>query len=168
MGRYTELARRLRDNGPQQRGAPSSTTILSVNIDSIYSSRDSSIDKPTSERPKDTLQGPPPVDLSQSRASGYSTSAEAGEKSATNLRTTNLTNLGGSGESDTNLRTTNLTNLTNAERCIHERAPKKCAVCNGYARWLIAGGTARIEAARNRPEGTRRLYWRLIEGGKRS
>jgi hypothetical protein len=148
MGRYTELARRLRDDGPQQGGGSSSTTILNVNIDSIYSNRYSSIDKPTSERPEDTLEGSPPVDSSQNCASGYNTATEAGEKSATNLRTTNLTN------------------LTEGEWCIHELAPEKCAVCNGYARWLIAGGATRIEEARSSPEATRRLYWQLIDGGK--
>jgi len=145
MGKYTDLARVLGDT-PQREEAVDGNK--SVNINNIYSNRDNSIDKPTSERPKDTLQGPPPVDSSQSRAIGYNAPAVAGEKSATNLRTTNLTN------------------LTDAERCVHELAPKKCAVCNGYARWLIAGGAARIEEARSSPEGTRRLYWQLIEGGK--
>jgi hypothetical protein len=148
MGRYTELARRLRDDGPQDEGSTSTDTILNVNIDSIHSNRDSRIDKPTSGRPEDTLKGFAPVDSSQSCTS---VDKDAALKA---------------GEHDTNLRTTNLTNLTEPERCMHEMAPKKCAVCNGYARWLIAGGAARIAQARSSPEGTRRLYWQLIDGGK--
>jgi hypothetical protein len=148
MGRYTELARRLRDDGPQEEGASSTVNIHSVNIGSMYSNRDSSIDKPTSGAPKYTHQGFAPVDSSQSCASSIN-------GAATEAR-----------GHDTNLRTTNYTNLTDAECCIHELTPRKCAVCNGYARWLVAGGEARIEEARNRPEGMRRLYWQLIEGGK--
>ncbi len=147
MGRYTELARRLRDDGPQEETSTSTDTILNVNIDSIYSNRDSRTDKPTSARPEDTVKGSSPVDSSQTRTSGDKDAALKGR------------------EHDTNLRTTNLTNLTDAERCLHEMAPKKCAVCNGYARWLMAGGAARIKEARNSPEGSRRLYWQLIEGG---
>jgi hypothetical protein len=148
MGRYTELARRLRDDSPQKEGATSSTDILSVNIDGMYGNRDSSIDKPYSARPKDTLKGSAPVDLSQKCTSGDKRIALEARESATNLRTTNFTN------------------LIAADRCMHELAPARCAVCNGYARWLVAGGEARMEEARSRPEGTRRLYWRLIEGGK--
>ena len=50
--------------------------------------------------------------------------------------------------------------------CIHDLPPDRCAVCNGYARWLIAGGEERLTEARSSPESSRRLYWRLIEGGK--
>src|SRR5918998_4876546 len=114
MGRYTELARRLRDDGAQGGGAASTTTILNVNIDSIYSNGDSSIDKPASDGPKDTLQGFTPVDSSQSCANG-------GKSAAVEAR-----------EHATNLRSTNLTNLIADKQCIHELAPEKCAVCNGY------------------------------------
>jgi hypothetical protein len=47
--------------------------------------------------------------------------------------------------------------------CIHDLHPDRCAVCNGYARWLIAGGAERIQEAGRDPAAARRRYWRLIE-----
>jgi hypothetical protein len=165
MGRFTDLARRLREENPQVGDASLTSITNDVKINSIDSNRDRVIDKLTSEGPEDTVEGTSPVDSLQSGASGVEyVVAEASEED-TNVRITNLTNLSPGDAGDTNLRSTNLTNLTAPERCIHEMAPKKCAVCNGYVRWLIAGGAARIEEARNSPEASRRLYWRLIEGG---
>ncbi len=150
MGRYTELARRLREDVPQERGATSTDNILNVNIHSIYSNIDSSIDKPTSARPKDTLKGSSSVDSIQSRASGSKNVSAEVREHATNVRTTNLTNLMADG------------------RCVHELSPRRCAVCSGYVRWLIAGGDARLAEARGDPEGARRRFegWRVIDGGK--
>jgi hypothetical protein len=49
--------------------------------------------------------------------------------------------------------------------CIHALPPDGCAVCNGYVRWLIAGGDTRLAEARRNPEVARHRYWRLINGG---
>jgi hypothetical protein len=49
-------------------------------------------------------------------------------------------------------------------RCKHETEPEKCAVCSGYARWLIAGGDARLQKARHNTEAARRRYWREVRG----
>jgi hypothetical protein len=43
-------------------------------------------------------------------------------------------------------------------RCVHGATVAECAVCSGYARWLIASGDARIAEARRNPEASRRLF----------
>ena len=45
-------------------------------------------------------------------------------------------------------------------RCLHGATVAACALCSGYARWLIAGGDARITEARRNPEAARRAFWR--------
>ena len=45
-------------------------------------------------------------------------------------------------------------------RCIHGTTVSVCDLCSGYARWLIAGGDARIAEARSNPEAARRAFWR--------
>ena len=45
-------------------------------------------------------------------------------------------------------------------RCLHGTTVSACALCSGYARWLIAGGDARIAEARRNPEAARRAFWR--------
>src|SRR5215203_2495475 len=47
-------------------------------------------------------------------------------------------------------------------RCIYGKARDECAVCSGYARWLIAGGAGRIEKACRNPEAVRREFWRAV------
>ena len=81
-----------------------------------------------------------------------------------------------SAEGATNLRTTNLTNLIgpmplppavvedSAVTCIHETTVDTCAVCSGYARWLIAD-EARVYRARVDPEAVRREFWQMVRGG---
>jgi TubC N-terminal docking domain len=76
-------------------------------------------------------------------------------------RSTTLTTLSAGGEGTTPLRPYAV-NAVN--RCIHETEPERCAVCNGYARWLIAGGDARIDKARHNTEAARRRYWREVRG----
>ena len=49
-------------------------------------------------------------------------------------------------------------------RCIHGKASEECAVCSGYARWLMAGGSGRIEKARRNPEAAPREFWRAVLG----
>lgn len=44
--------------------------------------------------------------------------------------------------------------------CLHGTTVVECALCSGYARWLIAGGDARIAEARRNPEAARRVFWR--------
>jgi hypothetical protein len=44
-------------------------------------------------------------------------------------------------------------------RCLHGTTVTECALCSGYARWLIAGGDARIAEARSNPEAARRVFW---------
>jgi hypothetical protein len=50
-------------------------------------------------------------------------------------------------------------------RCIHGTTSDKCAVCSGYARWLITD-EARIRRAEANPEAVRREFWREVRGGK--
>jgi hypothetical protein len=145
MVRYTELARRLREQEPQVGGSTSTTNILNVNIHSIHTGGDSEKDKPSSARPEDTLEGSLPVDLAHSSTSGNENDALEACEHSTPLR----------GDA-----------VNAVNRCIHELHPDRCAVCSGYARWLIAGGEKRMREAHNSPEGSRRLYWQLIEGGK--
>jgi hypothetical protein len=93
MGKYTSLARKEQEREPQRELITPTANILSVNIDNIHSNRDSTISKPTSDRPKYTLQGPPSVEMLQCVARDGNQVSEGCEKGATNLRTTNLTNL---------------------------------------------------------------------------
>jgi hypothetical protein len=50
-------------------------------------------------------------------------------------------------------------------RCLHGTTVTACALCSGYARWLIAGGDARISDARRDPEAARRAFWREAGDG---
>src|SRR5215208_2471747 len=93
MGKYTDLARRLETDGPQEREVAATGDIIGVNMNNMDGNRDSSIDKPTSARPEDTLQVFPLVEVPQGVASGGKAVPESREKGVTNLRTTNLTNL---------------------------------------------------------------------------
>jgi hypothetical protein len=52
-------------------------------------------------------------------------------------------------------------------RCLHGKTVVECALCSGYARWLIAGGDARIAEARRNPEAARRAFWREAATGAR-
>jgi hypothetical protein len=49
--------------------------------------------------------------------------------------------------------------------CIHGVTVAACALCSGYARWLIAGGDARLSEARSNPEAARRAFWRKAATG---
>ena len=49
-------------------------------------------------------------------------------------------------------------------RCIHDTTSDKCAVCNGYARWLRADED-RLRRAQANPEGVRREFWQAVRGG---
>ena len=49
-------------------------------------------------------------------------------------------------------------------RCIHGTTSDKCAVCNGYARWLIAD-EGRLRRAQVNPEVVRREFWQSVRGG---
>jgi hypothetical protein len=144
MGKYTSLARKEQEKEPQRRVTTPTDNILSVNIDNMHSNRDSVISKPTSDRPKDTHQVPPPVEMLQNVASGVNHDGEGRDKGATNLRTTNLTNL-------------------TAVACIHGMTEDRCAVCSGYVRWLVAH-EGRLRAAQNNPEIVRREFWQSLKG----
>ena len=50
-------------------------------------------------------------------------------------------------------------------RCLHGTTVTACALCSGYARWLIAGGDARISEARRDPEAACRAFWREAGDG---
>jgi len=144
MGKYTSLARKEQEKEPQREVPTPTANILSVNIDNIHSNRDSTISKPISDRPKDTLQGFSPVEMLQDVASGLNHRGEGCEIGATNLRTTNLTNL-------------------TEVPCIHGTTEDRCAVCSGYVRWLVAD-EGRLRAAQNNPEIVRREFWRSLKG----
>ena len=49
--------------------------------------------------------------------------------------------------------------------CLHGTTVVECALCSGYARWLIAGGDARISEARRNPDAARRAFWRAAAMG---
>src|SRR5215207_9081146 len=140
MGKYTGLVRRLEEPKPQERGVANSAN---VNINNIYNNIEEGVDKPTSGRPEPTLQGPPPVEMSQDVASGGKVEAEGRAKSATPLRPYAVYAV---------------------VRCIHSKPSDACAVCNGYARWLRAGGGGRIEKSRRNPEAVRREFWQGVLG----
>ena len=93
MGRYTERARRLRVDIPQDPEVPIRSIINNVKINNIHSNRDIEIDKPTSERPEDTLQCSSPVDSLQNCASSYEDEGAEHTNSDTTLRPTTLTTL---------------------------------------------------------------------------
>lgn len=48
--------------------------------------------------------------------------------------------------------------------CIHGTTADACAVCSGYARWLIAD-ERRLTSAQRDPEAARREFWRSFKGG---
>ncbi len=48
-------------------------------------------------------------------------------------------------------------------RCIHDMPSDECAVCSGYARWLIED-EGRLRRAQADPEGVRREFWRTGRG----
>jgi hypothetical protein len=162
MGKYTDLARKHPDRAQEREAVLYGNN---VNINNIYSDRVSSIGRPTSARPEDTLQGSSPVEMSQSVASGSKSAAEVAEAPATNLRTTNLTNLSEAEEVwvATPPDAHRYTRLARRERvallCIHNTEPDKCAVCSGYVRWLIED-EGRLRRAEASPEEVRREFWR--------
>jgi hypothetical protein len=122
MGKYTSLARKFREDEPQEEKPISVEGNKSVNISSSYKV----ISK---EHPDHNTQ------------------------TATNLRTTNLTNL---------MRVASVEPL----RCIHGVTSDECAVCSGFVRWLIAD-EARYQRAQRNPEAARREFWRTVGGGRR-
>jgi hypothetical protein len=108
--------------------------------------------------------------MRQGVATGAKGGLAAAENRVTNLRTTKLTNLLESGDEEVwvaappRSRYTNLARQSGAAvRCIHDTTPDACAVCNGYARWLIADPD-RLRRAQARPEEVRREYWRSARG----
>ena len=110
------------------------------------------------------------METSQNVASGAKVGPGGAENRVTNLRTTKLTNLFESeGEevwvaAPPRPRYTNLARQGGAVvRCIHDTTPDACAVCNGYARWLIADPD-RLRRAQARPEEVRREFWRTVRG----
>lgn len=167
MGRYTDLARK---HPEEPQGGETFVLNNNVNINNIYNNRDVSIDKPTTARPKDTLKGSPSVEKAQSRASGDKDGPGGLKERITNLRTTNLTNL---PEEEVWIATKpepRYTNLAREEappvaavRCIHDMTPDTCAVCSGYARWLIED-ERRLRRAQADSEGVRREFWRSVRG----
>ncbi len=151
MGRYTDLARSLREQRAPDMEEGSTDDILNVNINNIHTNRENGVGTPIPPRPESTLQGSSSVKMPQGGASGDKDASRETDKLATNLRTTNLTNL---------------MKPAVGVRCIHGKAGEGCAVCNGYARWLIAGGAGRIEKARRNPEAVRREFWRAVIGAR--
>lgn len=93
MGKYTDLARKYRDDEPQERARATTVNILNVNINNIHSNRERSIGKLTSAAPKDTLQPSQPVETSQNDASDSKQGRARGEAGVTRLRPTTLTTL---------------------------------------------------------------------------
>lgn len=174
MGKYTSLARRVEETEPQERGETSTSNILNVNINNIYSNRDRCIDKPLSDRPKDTLQGSQPVDTAQGAASGSKVGVAEVDERATTVRPTTLTTLFSESEDVEEVWVAvspdphRYTNLARRERaavqCIHRLNPDECAVCSGYVRWLIAD-EERFRRAQSNPEAMRREFWCLVRGG---
>ncbi len=132
MGRYTDLARKHKEEEPQRepRTPVGSNTYVNIN------SNPNKIEIPPSEN-KPTKR--------------------------TNLRTTNLTNL--KPPPSPVASSTRPTSDGAVVRCIHNTTPDKCAVCSGYARWLIADG-ARLARAQANPEAVRREFWREVKGGR--
>jgi hypothetical protein len=171
VGKYTDLTRKIPEK-PQVRKALVYNN--NVNINNIYNNKDSVIDKLTSAQPKDLLQGSAPVEMQQSVASGGEAEAGVAEKRVTNLRTTNLTNLFGSEDEEVWVATLPRSRYTSlyckAEaspvRCIHGATRDACAVCSGYARWLIAD-EVRLRKAQANPEAVRREFWRSESGRER-
>ena len=172
MGKYTDLARRLETNGPQEREVVATDSIINVNMNNMDDNRDSSIDKPTSARPEDTLQGFPLVEMTQGAASGGKAVPEGREKGVTNLRTTNLTNLSAGEEvwvatpPDPHRYTKLAHKAAERVRCIHAALPEDCAVCSGYVGWLIAD-EGRLRRATSNREEARREFWRSVKSESR-
>jgi|SRR5215204_501994 len=170
MGKYTSLARKVEEATPQKGGDAPVGDILSVNIVNIHGNRDSSISKPTSDRPEHTLKGYLSVESSQGVASGSEDTERAADKRPTTLRPTTLTTLfGDDGCRDEGeevwtavapdpRRYTRLIRGSASTRCIHDMTPSKCAVCGGYVRRLLED-EARLRAAQANPEKARRAFW---------
>lgn len=125
MGKYTSLARKVEERKPQSEGGPPNTNILNININNIYSNRERVIDKPLSDRPKDTVKGSKRVETLQDDTSGSKDGTGNTKTSDTNLRTTNLTNLIRSGDSETTLRPTTLTTLIESTDSVLDLAREK-------------------------------------------
>lgn len=142
MGKYTSLIHKVEETEPQGRGGVGRPDINNVNIDNIHNNIDIAIDTPTTARPKYTLQGSSPVEMSQDVASGGKGKAERPKNHDTPLRPY----------------------AVNAViRCIHGMASDECAVCIGYVDWLIADED-RLRRARANPEAARREFWRTRKG----
>ncbi len=173
MGKYTSLARRVKQTKPHERGEPSTSNILNININNIHNNKVSTLDKPPSDRPESTLEGSFFVETSQNGASGSKGVVREPDKHATNLRTTNLTNLFPEDAETEEVwvavsrdprRYTNLARKERAlVRCIHNIKPDECDVCSGYVRWLIADED-RIRRMHANPEAVRREFWRSVGG----
>ncbi len=138
MGKYTDLARVADVTPPRE-----------ANVDNDESVNINSINKTTT---------PPPVSCPSAQV--------------TNLRTTNLTNL---SEDEVWIATPARPRYTSligkADQpgdavvpCIHGITSDACAVCSGYARWLIEDDS-RLSAARSNPEAMRRQYRASLKGG---
>lgn len=173
MGKYTDLARRLKGRESHKVGLASPSNIINDNIDTIDSSIYSGISKPVSDRPEHTLNPSVVVEKSQAVASGSERHGRERAERVTRLRSTNLTNLT-EGEEVWALvapDTHRYTSLSRKEggapvalRCIHDTNPDACGVCSGYARWLIAD-EGRLRRAQADPDGVRREFWRAVRGG---
>ena|SRR5215217_2526288 len=72
----------------------------------------------------------------------------------TTVRPTTLKSLMGDGKNE----------KRNAVVCMHGATEEECGLCSGYVRWLIAGGSVRIDRARRDPEAARRAFWREVKG----
>ncbi len=124
MGKYTSLARTLRDEPP----GPSEGEKKKDIVRNTYVNINNNDDKES---------GNPP---------------EAARRGGTTLRHTTLTTFI-EGEKDEK----------RSVPCIHGTTQDACAVCSGYARWLIEDASRIWEAKRN-PEAMRRRY-RETAGG---
>ncbi len=173
MGKYTSLIRRLEETKPQERGETSTSNILNVNINNMHSNKVSTLDKPTSVRPEPTLKGSSPVGMPQYGASCSKDSVREAGESATNLRTTNLTNLFPEYAETEEVwvaisrdphRYTNLARKERAPvRCTHNIKPDECAVCSGYVRRLITDED-RMRRVQANLKAVRREFWSSVRG----
>lgn len=109
--------------------------------------------------------------MSQSRTSGHKVGADGQKEQPTTLRPTTLTTLI-ENEAAEEVWTAvpagrRYTDLARKEsppvRCIHNMAPDDCAVCRGYARWLIEDED-RLRRAQANPDAARREFWRSVRG----
>ena len=154
MGKYTALARKYRDNRPQERGAASSINTFNVNMASIYSSRDNTLSKPTSDTPEQALEGSFSVESSQTYAScGEEVGEQGNELTNYEIKEFHVPN-----EFNPSSQRSEEGEVVS---CIHGTTKDKCAVCSGYVRWLIAD-EERLRRAQSDSDGVRREFWRAL------